>query len=325
MSTLKSYDHSNRRKAMSDTMTTRSPIAVHFAICLCAAWLILLPAAFMNPAAAQQTVDQTRPLTADGKVIVENIAGSVTLVGWDRNEVHVTGTLGDDVERVEIDAAPNRVSISVKIREGRHVEDADAELRIQVPAACRAEASTISADITSEGLTGSLGLESVSGDISAAGRMKDLSAESVSGTVTLPVSADEIKLSLVSGDVEMDTTTPRLSIETVSGDITLVARQLAHLTCSSVSGEIDFTGTLLPEGEYSFEAHSGDVTITLPGDTDADFDVSTFSGDIENGLSGERPAHEELDLGKQLEFTLGKGSARVSIDTFSSDVTLVRQ
>jgi DUF4097 and DUF4098 domain-containing protein YvlB len=310
---------------MFDRMTKRSRIAARLALCVSAACLALLPAAFTSPAAAEQTVDQTRPLTADGKVVVENIAGSITLVGWDRNEVHVTGTLGDDVENLEIDAAPNRVSISVEIREGRHVDDADAVLRIQVPAACRAEISTISADITTDGLTGSLGLESVSGSISAAGRMRDLTVESISGTVTLPVVADEVSLSLVSGDVEMDTTTPRLNIESVSGDITLVARQLTHLTCSSVSGDIHFTGALLPEGEYDFEAHSGNVRIALPAGTDADFDVSTFSGDITNGLSGEQPAHEKLDLGKELEFTLGKGSASVSIESFSGDISLVRQ
>ena len=35
----------------------------------------------------------------DGEVSVELIAGTIRVIGWDRSEVQVTGTVGDDVER----------------------------------------------------------------------------------------------------------------------------------------------------------------------------------------------------------------------------------
>jgi hypothetical protein len=38
-------------------------------------------------ASAQTPVDKSRPAAADGKVSIENMAGSVKVTGWDRAEV----------------------------------------------------------------------------------------------------------------------------------------------------------------------------------------------------------------------------------------------
>ena len=49
-------------------------------------------AALPAVAAAQERVNQTRPAPPDGVVQIENAAGSVRVIGWERAEVAVSGT-----------------------------------------------------------------------------------------------------------------------------------------------------------------------------------------------------------------------------------------
>ena len=42
-----------------------------------------------------------KEIAADVKVSVENIAGSIVIQGWDKNEVQLTGELGDSVEELK--------------------------------------------------------------------------------------------------------------------------------------------------------------------------------------------------------------------------------
>ena len=49
----------------------------------------------------------------------------------------------------------------------------------------------------------------------------------------------------------------------------------------SVSGDLSYGGPLDPTGTYDFRAHSGNISLQLPGDVGALLSVDTFSGDIE--------------------------------------------
>ena len=60
--------------------------------------LILVVGLAASPALAERVIDETVATIPDGEVSIELIAGSVTVTGWDRSEVQVTGTIGDDVE-----------------------------------------------------------------------------------------------------------------------------------------------------------------------------------------------------------------------------------
>src|SRR5690606_12186751 len=54
------------------------------------------------PALAATPINETRPLDARGEVEVSNLKGRIEVRTWDRNEVRITGSLGDGVERLEI-------------------------------------------------------------------------------------------------------------------------------------------------------------------------------------------------------------------------------
>jgi hypothetical protein len=70
---------------------------------------VLLAALLAVGTRAQEPIDETRQVTPDATVEVENISGSVVVMGWDRNEVKITGTLGRGTERLDIEDLPGRV------------------------------------------------------------------------------------------------------------------------------------------------------------------------------------------------------------------------
>jgi len=250
-------------------------------------WLMLV-GLVAAPALADRAIDETVSASPDGEVSVELIAGTITVIGWDRSEVRVTGTVGDDVEEVEIEADRGSVSIEVELRDDenhKRMQDAGADLQIYVPVGSAVEAEAVSADITVKGVEGEIEVESVSGDVELDG------------------SASEIRAASVSGDIEV-----------------VSDRDLREGEFETVSGDIEFHAPL-GAGDFSFESVSGDVELYLPGGTSADFDVETFSGRIVNKLG---PSADERgdEPGKSLEFTIGGGAARVEVESFSGQVTL---
>ena len=75
-----------------------------------------------------------------GSVEVSNVAGTVRVTGWDRNEVEVTGELGDGAEKLEFAVADKVTRIKVILpRKGvlemtRFLDDSDEAVEIQIGA-----------------------------------------------------------------------------------------------------------------------------------------------------------------------------------------------
>jgi DUF4097 and DUF4098 domain-containing protein YvlB len=256
---------------------------------------LILSGVFLAPALADRSIDKTVAADADGEVSIELIAGSVRIVGWDRNEVQVTGTVGDDVEEVEIEAEGGNVSIEVELPDSddhssdtRTFNDASADLEIHVPRGCTVEAESISAGFELEGLTGAVDVESISGEIELQGSVSEIDLASISGRIS----------------VESDEPLEEGSFETISGSIEVRA-------------------ALAAGGDFSFETVSGNVELRLPANTSADFDVETFSGRIENEFGPRAERTSEYAPGKELEFTIGGGDADVEVESFSGKIEIL--
>ncbi len=279
---------------------------------------------FAMPLFAGETIDETRPVNRDCSVSIDNISGSVTVTGWDRNEVHITGTLGEGVEKLEIEGDKNRLEIRVKHPE-RSSKDGDAYLTVQVPRSGKLDVSTVSADIEVDNIDGKLSMNSVSGDIEARGKPAEVETNTVSGNVNLSVETDHVHVNSVSGDVQLEKNRGRAEVEIVSGDIWIKGGNFERLNLNAFSGDIHFQGGFEGDGRYEFNGHSGDVILTLPGRVDAEFDISTFSGDIRNDFGSDGERTSKYAPGSQLHFTTGSGKAEVRINTFSGDVRLEKK
>src|SRR5262249_49410915 len=78
------------------------------------------------------SVDETRPLAADGEVSINNVAGTVNVSAWDKNEVHVVGELEDEAVKLEIGGNASHLTLEVK-QLRKNGEGGSADLVVHVP------------------------------------------------------------------------------------------------------------------------------------------------------------------------------------------------
>jgi len=281
--------------------------------------VLLLPWA----AHAATTVDEHRPASPQGTVEINNVAGSVDVQGWDKSEVAVSGTIGKDVERVDVTSEGNHTSIRVILPRGPNwgMRDGSAHLTIQVPVNSSVTASLVSSDFKISAVHGALELRTVSGSIGGEGG-GDLHANSVSGDIRLKAtSARMIEVRSVSGDIELTAGNVEIEATTVSGSVRLKLGTVSRARLKTVSGEVSATLAAAADAQIEGESISGDIKLDFAGAPDADYDIRTLSGNIDNcfGPKATEPRHGP---GARLMFKSGEGSARVRITTQSGEVRL---
>lgn len=283
-------------------------------------------------AAAETRIDERRPAAADGVVEVSNVSGSVQLVGWNRNEVALEGTLADGVERVEFSGSDGLTRIRVHLvrpdnDERHHRIDGNARLVIRVPERSRMRVNTVSAGIQAERLNGPLELRSVSGDIRAAGGYTEADLQSVSGRVQVASSGRSARVTAgsISGDVQVDGMTGELTGSTVSGTVRVATDGISRAHLKSISGEVAYEGPLAADGVYELEAVSGTARMVVTGRVNAHFELHTFNGAIRNGFGPPPERTSRYAPGQSLNFDEGRGGARVSMRSMSGTLRLDRR
>jgi DUF4097 and DUF4098 domain-containing protein YvlB len=278
---------------------------------------------FSSGSFAASAVDEHRPANPQGSVEIDNVAGLIEVQGWDKSEVAVTGFIGKDVERVDVNGDGNRTSVRVVLPNGRHwgMHDGEARLVVRVPAGSSVAASLVSSDFRISGVRGALDLRSVSGEISGEGG-GDVRANTVSGEIQLIANAAKrIEAKAISGDIKLTGGNTDIEATTVSGDARLTLGTVGRARFKTVSGSITASLTATPDVQIEGESISGDIKLTFAGEPSADFDVQTLSGDIDNCF-GPRPVEPRHGPGKRLTFKTGDTSGRVRLTSNSGDVEI---
>jgi DUF4097 and DUF4098 domain-containing protein YvlB len=128
----------------------------------------------------------------------------------------------------------------------------------------------------------------------------------------------------VSGDIQLDGVAGDLQVQTVSGEMKLRSIKSSYVRTQTVSGDLEFDGTIDPKGRYEFNSHSGSFSLALPRGTGATVSMRGYSGDFNSSCAMTLMPGGSTGEGrnKNMTFQLGGGGARFSIETFSGDVTI---
>ncbi|GGK08126.1 DUF4097 family beta strand repeat-containing protein [Luteimonas terricola] len=276
------------------------------------------------PALAATPINETRPLDARGEVEVSNLKGSIEVRTWDRNEVRITGSLGEGVERLEI--GDGGAKLLVRTRYPRNSRNSEpTTLILEIPRQASLDVDSVAASVDVQGVAGDeLEIDSVSGDVVAVGAPRKASIESVSGDLQLTLNSHDVDIESVSGKVALrGRIAGSIAAETVSGNIDIDTRgeRLARLEASTVSGDARVRGGIADGGRFSFESVSGDIRLALPRDASARVEASTFSGDLD--APDANVVRKRYGPGASLEHSYGTGSGSIAIETFSGSVKLV--
>lgn len=180
-----------------------------------------------------------------------------------------------------------------------------ASITVTVPARCPIQLGVVSASAVVCGLSAGASVKGVSGEITLDG-------------VTGEVQADTISGALEGRDVD-----GAVRFKSVSGDLTLADGSLTRLEADNVNGQIAADVSLAAAGAMRISTISGDVTLRLPADSDTRVRLHSTAGNVRSEFDSLRTA---MSPGSHtVSGSVGGGSGKVSVNTVSGDVTLLRR
>jgi DUF4097 and DUF4098 domain-containing protein YvlB len=283
---------------------------------IAAAVLIGLPAA----GGAQERVSQSRPAAPDGVVQIDSPSGSIRVIGWDRAEVAVSGTVGHGASGVELRGDKRRTRVEVETEGNPHGVNVDLEVR--VPAGSDVAIESFGASISVSEVQGVVSAETVNGDIRVAEAPREVRAESVNGSVSVSARGGRVHAESVNGAVTVRGASGEVDASTVNGQLTVTGGSFERARAETVNGRILFEAGLDGRGVLEVESVSGAVELVLPAGIAADFTVTTFSGHIRNELGPPARKVDPYTTEQELTFSTGGGGANVTVETLSGGIVL---
>ncbi|PYR02007.1 MAG: hypothetical protein DMF97_05955 [Acidobacteria bacterium] len=218
----------------------------------------------------------------DGRVSISNVAGQITVTG---------GTGDEQLARVtiDVDERPGRVEVRTEYERNwsDRSSDVSVDYTIAVPSSAAIDVKSISGTVKLSNVQGAVRAESVSGDVITASTPKLELAKSVSGDVSVGgVTTDgDLSATSVSGSVSAKGLKARgLDLGSVSGNVTIIDATCDRLDGKTVSGHIEYAGSIVKAGRYNINTHSGGIRLTLSGSTGFELTANTFSGNVRSDL-----------------------------------------
>ena len=279
----------------------------------------------------------------DGRVTIANISGDIAVTGGGGDEVSIEAvkrTRGDRSELAEVEVVIEERAGRVEIRaehtrfRNRRGDSASVDFTVTVPSSASVDAHSVSGSVKVSGVRGSVRAESVSGDVTTTDTPNLELAKSVSGDVSLTGAAADGDLTAgsVSGNITAKGLKARgLDLNSVSGDVLLTDVACERLMVKSVSGSIEYTGSIVRTGRYEINTHSGDVRLTLSNPPGFELTANSFSGAVRSDLpltiggdSGDRGVRAGRER-HNMRATFGDGSATLSIRTFSGAIVIAKR
>jgi len=280
----------------------------------------------------------------DGRVSISNVSGDIKVAGGSGDDVTIDAvkrTRGDRSQLSEVqiivDDRPGRVEVRTEYpnnwgSRNRNI-DVSVDYTVVVPATATVDVKSISGSVIVTGVQGAVRAESISGTVRTSATPK-LTAKTVSGDLELvsaPPDAD-ITATTISGTVRAKGLKLRsLDLGSVSGDLSVTDIACDRLGVKSVSGSVEFAGTLGKGGRYDINSHSGTIRLALAGNTGFELNANSFSGSIRSdfpvtlGGTSDRTDRRRLGPGRATHAVYGDGSATLNIRTFSGDIVITKR
>lgn len=273
------------------------------------------------PLSAQRVLNERRAAPPTGSIRIHHQAGSLRLIGWDRDTIAVTGTVherGND--RFYMGVSPQGSKMGIWAFESDSLPPS--HLEVHVPRGSSVWIKTVGADVDIDGVTGGVDVLSVAGGIEVTGSPRELYAETMGGRISADVTTRSARLKSASGPIDMRGRIADAAAHNVSGTITVRGGSIEHGRFESVDGDIRYAGAVPRSAGLDFVNHSGAVHISLPADARADLFVTTYDGKLENAFKTRILQASNRFKGEEYTFALNGGGAHVTVHTFSGAVVL---
>jgi DUF4097 and DUF4098 domain-containing protein YvlB len=291
-----------------------------------------------------ERLTRTFRIGANGQVDLQNVSGDIVVTrgGGSEARLEIVKTsrartmdeARENLRLVQIDVAERGSRVEVRTqypRDGaarnRRNLNVSVTYTLEAPAGTQVTAHTVSGQVSVRDIQGEISAESVSGDVTVANASHVASAKTVSGSVRISNAALDTALeaSTVSGDVTLTKSrASRLTLSTVSGNVSAEDVECPRVDMQAVSGNVRFSGRLAPSGRYGLTSHSGDISLTLGGDTGFEVTATSFSGSVRTDLplKLEGGSQDRRPRQRSLKGVYGNGSAVLDLTTFSGGIVI---
>jgi DUF4097 and DUF4098 domain-containing protein YvlB len=225
-------------------MTPQSRFARRLGLALATTCALLLSAALGHADEGDVTEEfhHSYPLTASGRVSLENINGPVHISAWDRNEVKV-----DAVKRAWSKSRLDEAKLVI------HSDNDHLTIRTEYPDRDNTFWS---------------------------GHHQDNPA-SVEYTLTVPRTANLDQIELINGSLDLTGVAGEVRASCINGHLSAHGLQ-GRAKLSTVNSRVEANFDKLSGSPIELESVNGSVLVTLPSDSSADVEASTVSGHISN-------------------------------------------
>ena len=265
-----------------------------------------------------QQTDTTFAVGSSELLRVETMGGSITVGVWDRDEVRVQA---EHSRRTYISIDRSQRSIRVE-SEARRGPANLVDFRITVPRTFALDLEAQYGDITIDGAEGAIEVETLQGDVSIIGGRGTIRVSATMGTILIDGAEGQIDIESSMADIRVVNSSGEIYAETAAGTIVLENVTPTAVDVGSTGGRVYYNGTFEPNGTYFFGAHGGSITIVVPDDASAVFNLATVHGSISSNLSGEV---ESFRGGRRHEFEIGGGSALIEAETYGGRIRILRR
>ena len=270
------------------------------------------------PVEAQTPIRRGASVNRDAGVKIWIPAGSIRLIGWDRDSLHVEGTVGKG-DTFYFGGAGSGAKFGVDEPSAGRVAQ-PAHLTAYVPRGARVNVRTVSASTEASDVSG--WFNTVSGDIRLSGTAETVQAEAIDGSIYLTATSPYTRARTGSGTLTVGGHIEDLVASTVSGQLTVTAGGLARGRFESVTGPILIAAPIDRAASIDIDNHNGSVELRVPSTVAADFDLISVGGSITNYFDKRPPTTGRQGRGQELSFFTDPKGARIVVRTFKGAITL---
>jgi len=288
-----------------------------------AALAALLPAAPATAAAQSERtrVDTTFAFGKNGTVELGAVSGDIVVTGWTRAEAKVQAS----IERGTLDVSLSSTHIGIQTRSRRNSQG-EARYELSVPVGTRVTARTVSGEIRVRATAAEVEVHTTSGDVEVLDASERVTIGTVSGNAHVGKVRGRVRYDAVSGDLEAEDVTGDIEAKTTSGVVNVRNARASRFLAETVSGDITYVGSMEGAAAFDISSHSGDVRLEIPASSGANLMLQSYSGEVTSQfpMTLQPGMNTARRRNRRMEFTINGGGARVTVETFSGDITIER-
>jgi len=243
--------------------------------------LALLPTlgAVSSPARdrGEQPVSRGFATTPDVTMRLYVPSGTLNVETWDRDSVHLEGTLGANASLFG-GGARTHIKLGIEARSNGDSTLPQARVEVRVPRRARLWIKMIDGQLAVSGTREELEAYTVRGSIVVRNVAGNTSVESIDAPVTITDVSGNLRVRGSRGAVSLKGIRATMSVSTVSGNVELRG-SAAEGRVETIGGRIEVDG-VAPGGTLELQSHNGVLDIRVPKPRIPLLDLSSRSGTV---------------------------------------------